>query len=289
MMGYAAAHLDADLSLAALSARAGLSRFRVQRLFAATAGETAKQYAVRLRLERAAALLLASREPVLHVALACGFAGHETFCRAFRRRFGLTPSAYRARGFAGVVDGDGAARHLMLVSRVGPCVAVHHTPEFGRAAMPYAIDRIELAAQPVLVVRRRVQHSQIAAALGEILGRVFLHAQRSGAALAGQPFTRYIEWGPGVLTIEAGLPVAAGVAGEADVRADTLPGGPAARTTHIGPYDGLSAAHAAVQVWIEEHGMRVAGAPWEVYVTDPAEHPDPRNWRTDLYWPLAPA
>ena len=288
IMGYASAHLDEDLSLAALGARMGLSRFGAQRRFAAVAGETAKQYALRLRLERAAALLLASREAILQVALACGFGSHEAFCRAFHRRFGMPPSVYRRRGFANVIDMGGAARHLELVSRVGPCIGIHHSTQPARkTGMAYTIDRIELRAQPVLLVRRRVPHSQIAAALGEILGSVFLHAQRSGAALAGQPFTRYIEWGPGVLTIEAGLPVSAAVPGEGDVRTDTLPGGPAASTSHAGPYDGLTAAHAAVQVWIEERGLRVAGAPWEVYVTDPAEHPDPRDWRTQIFWPLA--
>ena len=288
IMGYASAHLDEDLSLAALGARMGLSRFGAQRRFAAVAGETAKQYALRLRLERAAALLLASREAILQVALACGFGSHEAFCRAFHRRFGMPPSVYRRRGFANVIDMGGAARHLELVSRVGPCIGIHHSTQPARkTGMAYTIDRIELRAQPVLLVRRRVPHSQIAAALGEILGSVFLHAQRSGAALAGQPFTRYIEWGPGVLTIEAGLPVVAAVSGEGAVRADTLPGGPAASTTHVGPYDGLTAAHAAVQLWIEEHALSVAGAPWEVYVTDPAEHPDPRDWRTQIFWPLA--
>ncbi len=30
-----------------------------------------------------------------------------------------------------------------------------------------------------------------------------------------------------------------------------------------------------------------AGAPWEIYVTDPAEVADPARWRTDVFWPLA--
>ena len=45
--------------------------------------------------------------------------------------------------------------------------------------------------------------------------------------------------------------------------------------------------NAAVERWIEEHGFRVGGAPWESYVTDPAQHPDPADWRTEVYWPLA--
>lgn len=144
-----------------------------------------------------------------------------------------------------------------------------------------------LSPQPVLVARRRVKRSEVAAALGELLGSVFLHAQRVGATLAGQPFTRYLEWGPAILSIEAGLPVAAAAEGEGGVHAETLPGGSAAFTTHLGPYERLLDTHAAVQSWIEDGGHRSAGAPWEVYVTDPAELPDPKDWRTEIYWPIA--
>jgi GyrI-like small molecule binding domain len=94
--------------------------------------------------------------------------------------------------------------------------------------------------------------------------------------------------GPGLWTIEAGLPVAAhtGATPEGDVRADTLPGGRVATTTHTGPYDKLSEAHAAVQQWIDGQGLTAGGAPWECYVTDPADYPDPKDWKTEIFWPL---
>ena len=65
-----------------------------------------------------------------------------------------------------------------------------------------------------------------------------------------------------------------------------LPAGPAAVTTHMGPYDTLSNAYGAIETWMEAKGQAPAGAPWESYITDPAEHPDPSNWRTEIYWPL---
>lgn len=153
--------------------------------------------------------------------------------------------------------------------------------------MSYSVAVKALSAQPVLVMRRRVKRTEVARALGELLGAVFVHAQRCGAALVGQPFTRYLEWGPGMLSIEAGLPIAAPVPGEGQVLAETLPAGRAAVTTHTGAYEQLFDAHAAVQAWIEENGYHVASAPWEVYVTDPADYPDPKDWRTDIYWPIA--
>jgi AraC family transcriptional regulator len=296
VLAYAAAHLDEDVSLAALARQAGLSAFHLQRVFSGAVGETPKQLTLRLRLGRAAVLLLTTDDSILDVALSCGFQSHEAFIRAFRRRFGLRPSAYRERGF---IDGASAAeahKHAALVNQVNPCVGLYHIGEqegLRRNEMTtYAIAKRELAPQPVLVVRRRIKPADLANTLSEALGAIFLHAQQSGMALAGQPFTRYIEWGPGVWTIEAGLPVAApgkesSSRGAGEVRADTLPGGPVATTTHAGAYDGLFRAHAAVQQWIEEQGFAASGAPWEVYVTDPADYPDLKDWKTDLFWPLA--
>ena len=153
--------------------------------------------------------------------------------------------------------------------------------------MKYSIIERTLSPQPVLVARRRVKRVEIAKALGELLGAVFLHAQRAGATITGQPFTRYLEWGPAMFSIESGLPIASRIEGEGDILADTLPGGSAAVTTHLGPYEQLFDAHAAVQLWLEESSRRAAGAPWEVYVTDPADYPDPKDWRTDIFWPIA--
>lgn len=290
LMAFVAHHLDDNLSLAALARRARVSRFHLQRLFSATAHETLKQYTARLRLDRAAMRLLQGEEPVLSIALDSGFSNHETFCRAFQRRFGMTPSAYRRRGSRAFASADDLTRHAALIARVGPCIGLFQAAQYqthGERSMPYSITQKELTPQPVLVVRRRVRRSDIATSLAEQLGRIFQHVQSGGGAIAGQPFTRYLEWGPGVLTLEIGLPITAPwKQTSGDIRADTLPGGPVATTTHMGAYENLHEAHAAVQVWMEERSLRGAGAPWEVYVSDPAEAPDPANWRTDIFWPL---
>jgi AraC family transcriptional regulator len=51
----------------------------------------------RLRLDHAAAELVATDKALLAVALDAGFASHEVFTHAFLRRFGMSPRAYRAR------------------------------------------------------------------------------------------------------------------------------------------------------------------------------------------------
>ena len=74
--------------------------------------------------------------------------------------------------------------------------------------------------------------------------------------------------------------------GQGEIVADTLPGGPVATTTHMGPYDTLTEAYAAIEQWIAAEGLVAAGAPWEAYVTDPGDYPDPKDWKTEVFWPV---
>jgi AraC family transcriptional regulator len=144
--------------------------------------------------------------------------------------------------------------------------------------MPYSIATRQLSPQPVLVARRRVKQSEIAQAIGEALPRVFACAHQNSMAIAGPPFARYPEMGPGLMTLDIGVPVAAPAdVSDPDVRADTLPGGLTAVTMHTGPYDKLPDAVTALGQWIAQQGLTHAGGPWESYLTDPGNHPDPKR------------
>ena len=153
--------------------------------------------------------------------------------------------------------------------------------------MEYTIVKKQLSPQPVLIVRRRVKRSDIAATIGESLPLIFAYAQQGGIALAGLPFTRYVEMGPGLITMEPGMRVTGKLpASQGEIIAETLPGGPAVTTVHSGPYDKLTDAYAAIEHWMETEGLASAGAPWEEYLNDPSEHPDPKDWKTEVFWPV---
>jgi AraC-like DNA-binding protein len=81
--------------LAGLAREAGLSKFHLLRLFKAVYGATPMAYAETLRIERAATALAASRRPVLEIAAAAGYDSQSAFAKAFRRRMGAPPSAWR--------------------------------------------------------------------------------------------------------------------------------------------------------------------------------------------------
>ena len=93
------AHLDQDLSLDALASHVGLSKYHFHELFLSATGETPKAYVERLRLEWAAVQLRIRPIAVVDVALECGYQNHETFSRAFRRRFLTSPREYRRGWF----------------------------------------------------------------------------------------------------------------------------------------------------------------------------------------------
>jgi AraC family transcriptional regulator len=91
------AHLDQPLELAELADVAHFSPFHFHRLFAAWMDETLGDYVRRRRVEVAALRLQTQpRLSVLEAALSVGFGSGEAFSRAFRSRFGSSPSAWRA-------------------------------------------------------------------------------------------------------------------------------------------------------------------------------------------------
>ena len=155
----------------------------------------------------------------------------------------------------------------------------------------YLISKRELTPEPVLVMRRRITRSEIAATITEVLPRIFQYAMEHSLPLIGMPFARYQEADPEMVTIEPGMRLAPGARpaadGDSEVLHETLPGGSAAVTTHAGPYDQLPAAYSALEAWIKNEHLRPAGAPWECYLNDPGSVPDPKDWLTEIIWPVA--
>jgi transcriptional regulator GlxA family with amidase domain len=90
-------HLDAPLTVPELAARVHISERHFARAFRAETGLTPAAYVEAARVERARRELETTDLSVEAVAARCGFGTVETMRRAFRRRLGVNPAAYRAR------------------------------------------------------------------------------------------------------------------------------------------------------------------------------------------------
>ena len=90
-------NLSGRIDVAELAAVAQLSPFYFQRLFSRFVGKPVMEYVKLRRLAHAADYLAANKSRILDVALDFGFGNHETFTRAFRDAYGITPEEYRGQ------------------------------------------------------------------------------------------------------------------------------------------------------------------------------------------------
>lgn len=86
-----------DHTIPSMAARANFSERHLTRLFEEHVGSRPGAYVERVRLEIARAMLEAGDESLALVAKQSGLGSEETLRRAFIKRFGVSPGAYRAR------------------------------------------------------------------------------------------------------------------------------------------------------------------------------------------------
>jgi AraC-like DNA-binding protein len=94
---WVAARPFENWSLGELAGAVGSSPYHLLRLFRVETGSTIHRYRMQLRLAAAARAILEGCDDLTALALDLGFSSHSHFTDAFRRRFGLAPSALRAR------------------------------------------------------------------------------------------------------------------------------------------------------------------------------------------------
>lgn len=147
---------------------------------------------------------------------------------------------------------------------------------------------VELEEQEAMCVRGEVTIPEMPAFFGSAFAAVAEAAAKAGAELVGPPFGFYPTMPTDTVVVEAGFPVSRpGVEGSGEVHRLVLPGGEAVVAMHVGSYDSMDKTYEALAAWMESEKRIPAAGVWEVYLSDPAEEPDPSTWRTQIVWPLA--
>jgi effector-binding domain-containing protein len=142
--------------------------------------------------------------------------------------------------------------------------------------MTYDVTFADLQTQTYAVVDLEVDSPGV---VGPLLGPAFEEVARvvagQGLGMTGPPAAHYV---PGDTTwrVVVGFPVAGMVRPEGRVRGEIRPGGRFVRTTHTGPYDGLTAAYSAVRDYAVDNGHTCDTDWWEVYLDTP-DVPRPRT------------
>jgi len=101
VIDYIEANIGSELSLKELAGVAHFSPFHFHRIFGAMVGETLNDFIQRLRIEKAASMLVQNpKQTITGIALDCGFSSSSVFARAFKDNFGMSASDWRAHGHA---------------------------------------------------------------------------------------------------------------------------------------------------------------------------------------------
>ena len=96
VLDYVDRHLDGDLDLETVSRVAAFSKFHFHRQFTATFGLSVHRYIQLARMKRASyRLVYRDAESVTEIAMDAGYDAPDAFARAFRQRFGQSPSSFR--------------------------------------------------------------------------------------------------------------------------------------------------------------------------------------------------
>lgn len=272
-MQYMEQHIDQKILLKDVAREALISEFHFHRIFKTLTGETVKSFLLRLKLERAAVSLKHSLADIGQIALENGFENHETFTRAFKRYFQVTPQAYRA-SMQAVVQQKQAVYRADEVSldqlQIEPPV-VRHLPD------------IHLA-----YVRHIGSYDKVASSFQRLMLWAATHF-----VLRLKPTTLGILHDNPEITDEekirfdACVPVSKPIHPKGEIGYKKIEGGKFAVFRYKGPYEQFYTVYDYVyNVCLFEKGWELADKPaLEWYIKSPPFFP-PHKYVTDFYVPL---
>lgn len=266
-------NMHRKMLLQEVASAAHLSEFHFHRIFKSVTGETVKDYLMRLRLERAATQLKHSNRDVGTIAFENGFDNHETFTRAFKRDFGITPSDYRAN-----------AKELTAVKRETYTEKAIRLADLG-VEEPVIKQLPDLR---LVYVRHFGSYDKVAASFQRLMLWALKHL-----ALKLKPTTIGIVHDDPELTTEDKIRYDACVLVNKPVRPSEaigykeIEGGKFAVFRYKGPFDGFHAVYDYIyHVCLFEKGWELADKPaLEWYIQSPPFY-KPSNYLTDFYVPI---
>jgi AraC family transcriptional regulator len=286
-------HLAEDLSLAGLARVAAFSPFHFDRVFKAITAETLFGFVQRLRIEKAAGALLAHPDrSVLEVALDHGFASAATFARAFRARFGMSATGWRAGGAERWRRRRKPRQQVRKPGKAGRA-GRGHTPRDRREGASMSIEVRDLPAHHVAFMRYVGPYG--AHGIPELWARLgrWMAAHRLGPPAA---ITLGVAYDDPSITAPEKCRYDACVVVPPDFRPDRLV---EVKEVHAGRYAVArftGGAHEIVDAWNRVFTAWLPGSGWEpddrpcyeLYRGDPKVEGTAGRFRCDLCLPVRP-
>ncbi|WP_321447248.1 AraC family transcriptional regulator [uncultured Cohaesibacter sp.] len=283
-------HIDANLtapsSLQELAGIAHFSPFHFHRIFRGMTGETIGGYIRRRRLEVAGEQLVSQGHSVTCIAFDAGFENSESFSRAFKTHFGMSPSQYRSTGKSLMTSRTLKAARLGMLHSQARALA-HYMATEGRRTM-FDVEIKNIPEIHVASMRHTGPYNECGAAFEQLCSKaaqenLFRQDTVSMSICYDDPHSVEAE----KLRCDVCITVPEDTTVTAPMQSKTIPAGDYAVALHKGSYDGLQAAYDWLfGQWLPHSGREATDeSSIEVYLTDPSTT-RPEDNLTEIRIPL---
>lgn len=269
VVDYIEGHLDEELSLERLAGVANFSPYHFHRIFSAFMKESLSDFIKRMRIEKAASLLLTEPEkPVSEIADYYGFNSFSVFCRNFRERYGVTAKEFRSRMDQFSKNGQTESKTGTFGPDSSEYVCDVNSPVKPKVKMKKDIEIKEMPAMDVIYCRHTGRFDQI----GGAYEKLFKWAGPRG--LLNFPESKGITYyhdDPKVTEMEklrqsACLTVTQNVKTEGEIGKMQIPGGKYFVAHFDIKPEEFQEAWDSSCIWLSESGYQPADAcPYELY------------------------
>ncbi|MFC2137892.1 GyrI-like domain-containing protein [Bacteroidota bacterium] len=150
----------------------------------------------------------------------------------------------------------------------------------------YEIKEKEIETIPYISIKSKCLNEEIGQKYAEAYGELMNFIMENELEVKDDPICIYYSYDSVQTEFEAAIPVSDIPKLKGNIKAGEIQAGKYIKTTHYGPYDQLIDAYEALNIYMDESGLKMAGFPWEKYKTDPQNEPDSRKWITKIYFPV---
>jgi len=280
VIDYIQNNLNSKLDLETLARVAYFSKFHFHRIFTAMVGETLNSFIKRLRIEKAASIVIASPKfSITEIALNTGFSSSASFSRTFHEHFGMSATDFRNGEYKNSKIRKMDSKNWKAEKLQSLYFNDRNSKQKRRIAMKVEVKNLEIMT--VAYIRHIGSYAENSALFEELFGKLFKWAGPRG--LINFPETKMLSVyydDPNItdesklrMDVSISIPENTEVSGE--IGKMTIAGGKyAVGRFEIKASEYGDAWQKMMGEWLPDSGYVPDDKPcFELYQNDPKEHP----------------